>query len=128
MPALHKALPAVEASQRDPDDAPEVVAVRDFILRERPVFAMDYHSPDVPTIGNKIWWPWYDPTTYQYGPDDDIYHPICQTLGIQNSGNRPPLENLKDFVRDKSLLLVLDNFEQILAGYRRRSPQQALDL
>jgi hypothetical protein len=59
----------------------EVVAVRDFVLRERPVFLMDLHSPDVPSIGNKIWWPWFDPDTYQYSPDRYIYHPICQTLG-----------------------------------------------
>ena len=39
---------------------------------------------------------------------------INQTIGIQDSGSRPPLESLKNFVRDKSLLLVLDNFEQIL--------------
>jgi len=39
---------------------------------------------------------------------------INRTLGIQDSGSRPPLETLKDFVRDKSMLLVLDNFEQIL--------------
>ncbi len=41
---------------------------------------------------------------------------INETLGIQDSGNRPPLESLKDFVRDKTLLLVLDNFEQILGA------------
>ncbi len=41
---------------------------------------------------------------------------INKTLGIQDSGDRPPLESLKDFVRDKSLLLVLDNFEQILGA------------
>ncbi|MCK4303462.1 MAG: hypothetical protein KAY24_04425 [Candidatus Eisenbacteria sp.] len=58
-----------------------VVAMRDLILREMPVFLMDMHSPDVPSIGNKIWWPWYDPTTFQYGPDDDIYQPICEALG-----------------------------------------------
>ena len=41
---------------------------------------------------------------------------INKTLGIQDSGSRPPLESLKHFVRDKSLLLVLDNFEQILGA------------
>ena len=41
---------------------------------------------------------------------------INRTLGIQDRGNRPPLESLKDFVRDNSLLLVLDNFEQILGA------------
>jgi len=60
---------------------PEVVAMRDLIMRELPVFLMDLHSPDVPSIGNKIWWPWYDPDHGTYGPDDDIYQPISQTLG-----------------------------------------------
>ena len=39
---------------------------------------------------------------------------IAQTLGIQEAGNRPLLESLKESLRDRSLLLVLDNFEQIL--------------
>lgn len=60
---------------------PCVVAMRDLIVRERPVFLMDLHSPDVPTIGNKIWWPWFDPDTFEYGPDDDIYQPISISLG-----------------------------------------------
>lgn len=63
-----------------PWSEPEVVAVRDFILRERPVFAIDYHSPDVPTIGNKIWWCWYERDEGHYGPDHSIYRPICLTL------------------------------------------------
>ncbi len=58
-----------------------VVAFRDLVLRERPVIVQSLHSPDVPTIGNKNWWPWYDPQTFQNGPDDDIYRPISQTLG-----------------------------------------------
>ncbi|MBD3235671.1 MAG: hypothetical protein GF330_03095 [Candidatus Eisenbacteria bacterium] len=64
-----------------PFSEPEVVAVRDFILRERPVFVLDMHSPDVPSIGNKIWWPWYERDEGHYGPDDDIYRPICINLG-----------------------------------------------
>ena len=64
-----------------PWSEPEVVAMRDFILQERPVFLMDLHSPDVPTIGRKIWWPWYDPNYGTYGPDRYIYAPICTTLG-----------------------------------------------
>ncbi|MDH3380967.1 MAG: AAA family ATPase, partial [Gammaproteobacteria bacterium] len=41
---------------------------------------------------------------------------ISHTLGIQDSAHRAPLESLKHFVRDKSVLLVLDNFEQILGA------------
>jgi carboxypeptidase T len=40
-----------------PFSEPEVIALRDFILRERPVFIMDFHSP-VEDPGNLIWWPW----------------------------------------------------------------------
>jgi len=42
---------------------------------------MDLHSPDVPSIGNKIWFPWYDPNTWQYGVDGDIYMPLSIQLG-----------------------------------------------
>ena len=63
-----------------PFSEPEVVAIREFALRERPVFLMDLHSPDVVTDGNKIWWCWYDPITYRTGPDGNIYSGICQML------------------------------------------------
>lgn len=39
---------------------------------------------------------------------------IAQTLGVRESGTRPLSESLVDWLRDKQLLLVLDNFEQIL--------------
>ena len=60
---------------------PCVAASRDLILRERPVFVMNFHSPDVVSIANKIWWPWWDPQTYQYGPDHYIFQTISTTLG-----------------------------------------------
>jgi predicted ATPase len=41
---------------------------------------------------------------------------IAKTLGLQESGQRSPLDSLKDYLRAKSLLLVLDNFEQILSA------------
>jgi class 3 adenylate cyclase len=41
---------------------------------------------------------------------------IAQTLGIREQGGEPLLETLKEHLRDKQLLLVLDNFEQITAG------------
>ncbi len=47
--------------------------------------------------------------------DPDLVIPtIAQALGIKESGARPLLDLLKAFLRDKHLLLVLDNFEQIL--------------
>ena len=41
---------------------------------------------------------------------------IANTLGIPNMGPRTSLERLKDFLRDMQTLLLLDNFEQILAA------------
>jgi predicted ATPase/class 3 adenylate cyclase len=39
---------------------------------------------------------------------------IAHSLGVQVSGNELPLDRVTEHVRDKKLLLVLDNFEQIL--------------
>src|SRR5262249_8715201 len=36
---------------------------------------------------------------------------IAQTLGLKQTGDRSPIEQLKAFLRAKQLLLVLDNFE-----------------
>ena len=39
---------------------------------------------------------------------------IAQPLGVKDAGGRPVIEILKDHLSDKRLLLVLDNFEQIV--------------
>jgi predicted ATPase/class 3 adenylate cyclase len=39
---------------------------------------------------------------------------IAHTLGIQVGGTETPLDRVLDHIRDKRMLLVLDNFEQIL--------------
>jgi len=39
---------------------------------------------------------------------------IAQTLGVKESGSRPLLERLTDELREQHLLLLLDNFEQVL--------------
>jgi predicted ATPase/transcriptional regulator with XRE-family HTH domain len=41
---------------------------------------------------------------------------IASTLGVADVGPRTPLERLQTYLRDKQMLLVLDNFEQILAA------------
>jgi predicted ATPase/class 3 adenylate cyclase len=41
---------------------------------------------------------------------------IGHALGLQEGGNRPLVEILTDYLRDKQLLLVLDNFEHLLAA------------
>ena len=41
---------------------------------------------------------------------------IAGPLGLKESGDQPLEEGLKAYLRDKNLLLVLDNFEQVLQG------------
>ncbi len=41
---------------------------------------------------------------------------IAQTLGVHEAAGRPLQESLQEYLRNKQLLLVLDNFEQILAA------------
>jgi predicted ATPase/DNA-binding NarL/FixJ family response regulator len=49
--------------------------------------------------------------------DPDLVGPtIAHTLGVPERANRSLVEQLKDFLRDKQLLLLLDNFEQILGA------------
>ena len=40
---------------------------------------------------------------------------VAQQLEVR-AGGRPLLENVKDYLRDKQLLLVLDNFEQLMSA------------
>ncbi len=39
---------------------------------------------------------------------------LAQTFGVRESGRQPLLERLKDELRDKHMLLLLDNFEQVV--------------
>ena len=49
--------------------------------------------------------------------DPDLVVPaLAQTLGIKEAGERPLLDLLQAYVRDKHLLLLLDNFEQVAAA------------
>ena len=41
---------------------------------------------------------------------------IAQSLGIKEAGNKPILETLKDYLRERQMLLILDNFEQVAAA------------
>ena len=47
---------------------------------------------------------------------DLVLTTVATTLGVLDLGPQTPLERLKVFLRDKETLLVLDNFEQILAA------------
>ena len=49
--------------------------------------------------------------------DSDLVIPaIMYALGLQEMRDRNPLHFLKTYLRDKQLLLVLDNFEQVLSA------------
>ena len=41
---------------------------------------------------------------------------IAQTMGVPETGGRPLVESVKDYLRGKRLLLVLDNFEQVIGA------------
>jgi predicted ATPase/DNA-binding NarL/FixJ family response regulator len=41
---------------------------------------------------------------------------IAQALDLTEAGGRPFMQSLQDFVRDKRLLLVLDNFEHVIGA------------
>src|SRR5207245_2830507 len=41
---------------------------------------------------------------------------IAQVLGVRESGGEPLSESLKAYLREKQMLLLLDNFEQVLAA------------
>jgi non-specific serine/threonine protein kinase len=41
---------------------------------------------------------------------------IAQTVGVRDAGGLIALESLKSYLRDRQLLLVLDNFEQVLGA------------
>src|SRR5215217_1679373 len=44
---------------------------------------------------------------------------IAQALGVREAGNRPLADQLVGLLRDRALLLVLDNLEQVLAAAPR---------
>ena len=46
---------------------------------------------------------------------DQFISRVAQQLEVREGG-RPLLENIKDYLRDKHLLLVLDNFEQLVSA------------
>ncbi len=47
---------------------------------------------------------------------EDVLRAIGEALGIKDTSDLPLLRRLKNFLRDKELLLVLDGFEHVLAA------------
>src|SRR5207237_9986323 len=41
---------------------------------------------------------------------------IAHALGVRETGNKPLQDSLKEYLRDKQMLLVLDNFEQVVSA------------
>jgi predicted ATPase/class 3 adenylate cyclase len=41
---------------------------------------------------------------------------IAQSIGLREEPRRPVVDTVKDYLRDRRVLLVLDNFEQVVAG------------
>ncbi|WP_374685513.1 tetratricopeptide repeat protein [Promineifilum sp.] len=41
---------------------------------------------------------------------------IAHTMGIREGGGRPPFDNLKDFLADRQVFLILDNLEQVISA------------
>src|SRR5262249_3293108 len=39
---------------------------------------------------------------------------IARGLGLRELGRRPPVEVVEEFLRDRSVLAILDNFEQVI--------------
>jgi predicted ATPase len=48
--------------------------------------------------------------------DKLVVDTIANTLGIREAGSRSAGENLREFLKDKKVLLVLDNFEQVVSA------------
>jgi predicted ATPase/class 3 adenylate cyclase len=47
--------------------------------------------------------------------DPQLFLPtVAATLGVKESSEKPPEESLKEYLREKELLLLIDNFEQVL--------------
>lgn len=47
---------------------------------------------------------------------DEFPGKLARDLGLQDTGRQPLAETIRDYVTDKSMLLVIDNFEHVLAA------------
>src|SRR5262249_1830857 len=63
---------------------------------------------------------WFVPREPIRDPDL-VLSVVAPTLGVPERGARPLVETLTDALHDRQLLLVLDNFEQVLAAAPRVS-------
>ncbi len=61
-----------------PFSEPEIAAIRHFVLRERPVVVVDYHSPVTISWRNYIFWPWLDTSGGGMGPDSAVAEDVAE--------------------------------------------------
>jgi len=66
-----------------PFSEPEVVALRDFVLRLRPLVVVDFHSPGKVTPPHKIFWPWLFREEGKEGPDASVYRGVAQAFAAR---------------------------------------------
>lgn len=59
----------------------------------------------------------------QIGDPGLVVQAIAETLGVREEGGQPLSETLKGYLKDKQMLLVLDNFEHLLDAAPRVSEQ-----
>ena len=76
--------------------------------------ALEVATSLVRSFADGVWWIELAPVR-----DPSLTHAaIAQSLGLRESGSRPPSEVIRDNLRPKRLLLVLDNFEHLLPATR----------
>ncbi|MCP4293007.1 MAG: T9SS type A sorting domain-containing protein [bacterium] len=74
-----------------PFSEPEIMAVRDWVLRERPVVVVDYHSPVTISWRKYIFWPWMDTAGGGMGPDHNVSDDVAELWAaatIDENGNQ----------------------------------------
>lgn len=60
-----------------------------------------------------VWWIELDALEKGKG---DVTSAVAQVLGVRHEAERPLLDTLADYIRDKKMLLVLDNCEHVLSA------------
>jgi len=66
-----------------PWSEPEVGALRDFVLAERPLIVVDYHSPVTIAWTNYIFWPWLSQHGGGMSPDSGVASDIAEEWASQ---------------------------------------------
>jgi len=64
-----------------PFSEPEVVALRDWVLDQRPLLVLDYHSPVTISWTNYIFWPWMSQHGHGYSPDEPVARDLAEGWG-----------------------------------------------